>query len=170
MAAWAYGRWGFSIKPGVRARGLAFTALLLASGLAVSVQAARFGAPDPNTHSGPWQPFSPEKVAELRDAGKPVFVDFTAAWCFSCQVNEQVALKPKEVLDAFQARGITMLKADWTNRDEVITRELEKFGRSGVPLYVLYPAGGEPEVLPQVLTPSIVLKALEKIPTSSSAQ
>lgn len=169
MAAWAYGRWGFSIKPGVRARGLAFTALLLAAGLAVSVQAARFGAPDPSGHSGPWQSFSPEKVAELRAAGKPVFVDFTAAWCFSCQVNEQVALKPKEVLDAFQARGITMLKADWTNRDEVITRELEKFGRSGVPLYVLYPAGGEPEVLPQVLTPSIVLKALEKIPTSSSA-
>ncbi|MCE7873408.1 thiol:disulfide interchange protein [bacterium CPR1] len=164
MAAWAYGRWGFSIKTGVRARGLAFTALLLVAGLAVSMQAARFGGP-----SGHWQSFSPEKVAELRAAGKPVFVDFTAAWCFSCQVNEQVALKPKEVLDAFQARGITMLKADWTNRDEVITRELEKFGRSGVPLYVLYPAGGEPEVLPQVLTPSIVLKALEKIPTSSSA-
>lgn len=168
MAGWAYGRWGFSLKPAVRLKGLVFAFVVLCAGLGLSWVAAqevpRAGSPGQAQAEGGWQPYSPEKLAELRAAGKPVFVDFTAAWCFSCQVNDKVALSPAEVQQAFKDRGVTLLKADWTRRDDVITRELAKFGRAGVPLYLLYPPQGEPEVLPQVLTPSIVLKALEKLP------
>jgi thiol:disulfide interchange protein len=93
----------------------------------------------------------------LRKEGKPVFVNLTAAWCISCLVNEKVALSQTSVIDAFKRASITYLKGDWTNRDAEITRLLAEFGRSGVPLYVFYPAGnGKPIVLPQILTPEIV--------------
>ncbi|EUJ10625.1 thiol:disulfide interchange protein [Methylophilaceae bacterium 11] len=106
-----------------------------------------------------WEPYTPEKLAILLAEGKPVFLNFTAAWCISCLVNERVALSQPEVTNAFQQKGITYLKGDWTNQDAHITNLLSKFGRSGVPLYVFYPAGNnaKPIELPQILTPSIVL-------------
>ena len=110
----------------------------------------------------PFEAWSPKRLAELRAQGKPVFVNFTAAWCVTCQVNEQVALSTQEVADAFQRTGAVYLKADWTNRDAAIARELEAHGRAGVPLYLYYPAGGaEPRVLPQLLTPGLVVEALD---------
>lgn len=110
-----------------------------------------------------WQPYSPEKLEKLLAEGKPVFLNFTAAWCISCLVNERVALSQPEVLNAFQQKGITYLKGDWTNQDAVITKVLTAFGRSGVPLYVFYPAENKtkPIELPQILTPSIVLSHIE---------
>ena len=84
---------------------------------------------------------APHRLAELRAAGTPVFVDVTAAWCITCLVNERVALRSAAVTDAFARKGVVTLKADWTTRDPVITRVLASFGRNGVPLYLLYPAG-----------------------------
>jgi len=109
-----------------------------------------------------YEPFSSERLAALRAAGKPVFVNMTAAWCITCLVNERVALSSVEVKDRFKALDITYLKGDWTNGDPQITALLESFGRSGVPLYVYYgPGNAAPVVLPQLLTETIVLDALQ---------
>jgi DsbC/DsbD-like thiol-disulfide interchange protein len=107
------------------------------------------------------EPYSAARLSELRAAKQPVFVDATAAWCLSCKVNERVALKPAEMQQFFRDRNITMLVADWTASDPAITDYLAQFGRNGVPLYVYYPPDGEPVVLPQVLSPSIVREAIE---------
>ena len=107
--------------------------------------------------------WSPEKVKDLQAAGRPILVDFTAAWCVTCQVNEKVALSGSKVAEAFKAQNAVYLKADWTNRDPVIARALADFGRVGVPLYVVYPKnGGAPVILPQLLTEGLVIDAIEK--------
>jgi thiol:disulfide interchange protein DsbD len=111
-----------------------------------------------------WEPFSLQRLeARLRD-GKPVFLDFTAEWCLTCKVNERTVLANQSVKDRFRTAGVIPIRADWTNRNPDITRLLQKFGRSGVPLYVVFPAGKptEPIVLPEVVTAGIVLGALEK--------
>ncbi len=106
-----------------------------------------------------WEPYSAERLQALRAEGKPVFLNFTAAWCITCLANERIALSQQSVIDAFKQNNITYLKGDWTNQDAAITGKLAEFGRKGVPLYVLYPAGENkvPIVLPQILTPEIVL-------------
>ncbi|RAK57728.1 protein-disulfide reductase DsbD family protein [Phenylobacterium deserti] len=106
--------------------------------------------------------YSPQRLAELRAQGKPVFVNYTAAWCVSCQVNDRLALSTPKVADAFEAKGVAYLKADWTRRDPVIAADLARFGRAGVPLYLVYGAdGGEPKILPAILTEGLVLRALD---------
>ncbi len=105
--------------------------------------------------------FSAAGLAELRAAGRPVFVNITAAWCVSCLVNERVAISRAPVQAAFARGGIVYLKGDWTRQDPALTAYLRANGAEGVPLYVFYPAGGKPGViLPQILTPSIVLEAI----------
>ena len=113
--------------------------------------------------SADWVEYSPQKLAELRGQGKAVFVDFTAAWCVTCQVNKRVALNTDKVKSRFADSNIVRMKADWTNRDEKITRALAEFGRNGVPLYVLYDRTGKPTVLPELLTENTVLAALDKL-------
>ena len=108
-----------------------------------------------------WEPYSAEKVAALTAAGKPVFVDFTAAWCVTCQVNERVVLARDDVMQAFRDRGVTLVRADWTRRDPEIARALTALGRSGVPTYAMYKPGRPPELLPELLTPERVLAALD---------
>jgi len=113
-----------------------------------------------------WEPFSPERLAAARASGKPVFVNFTAAWCVTCLVNERVALRSSAVADAFAKKGVVALKADWTARDPMISRILGSLGRSGVPLYALYPPGSPstaPTLLPQLLTEGTVIEAIDKI-------
>jgi thiol:disulfide interchange protein DsbD len=97
----------------------------------------------------------------LRASGKPVFVDATAAWCITCLVNEQAVLSRAAVKDAFRQKQVVYIVADWTNRNEAITRLLEANGRSGVPLYLYYaPGADKPVILPQILTESGVLGAI----------
>jgi len=109
-----------------------------------------------------YEAFSPARLDALRADGRPVFVNLTAAWCITCLVNERIALDRTEVTSAFTAANVAYLKGDWTHRDPAITAMLAKFGRNGVPLYVFYPAGAssQPVVLPQILTPEIVLREI----------
>ena len=108
-------------------------------------------------------PYSATVLAEARTRG-PVFVNFTAAWCITCKVNELAALRSEAIKTTFEKRGITYLKGDWTNEDPAITAALARFGRSGVPLYLLYPKGdSDALVLPQILTPDIVIDAIEAL-------
>ncbi|MFM8654288.1 MAG: protein-disulfide reductase DsbD family protein, partial [Verrucomicrobiota bacterium] len=106
-------------------------------------------------------PWSEEEVARQLAAGRTVFIDFTAAWCLTCQVNERVVLSKPEVQAAFREKNIAFLVADWTRRDPAITAALQKYGREGVPTYViLRPDGSAPVLLPEILTPKLVLESL----------
>ena len=109
----------------------------------------------------PTEAWSPERVAALQAQGKPVFVDFTAAWCITCQVNERTALTTRSVHDAFARTGAVYLKADWTRPNPAIAHALADQGRSGVPLYLVYaPGSPKPQLLPQLLTAGVVVDAL----------
>ena len=115
--------------------------------------------------SGTWQPWSEDAVRKAQAEGHPVFVDFTAKWCLSCQVNERVALDKPEVMQAFKDAHVVLLKADWTQHDDAISTALQHLGRDGVPAYVLYPPGqGGPTLLPEALTPGIVMDAIQQLP------
>lgn len=111
----------------------------------------------------PHEPYSAERLASARSGGRPVFVNMTAAWCITCLVNERVALSSDAVAQRFAAQNILYLKGDWTNRDPAISDYLAGFGRTGVPIYVLYPGNGEPRVLPQILTPAIIDSAIASL-------
>ncbi len=113
-----------------------------------------------------WEPFSIRSVETMLAGGEPVFIDFTAEWCLTCKVNERIVFSDEEVRRSFAERGVRMVKADWTKRDDEITRTLRSFGRSGVPLYVLFQAGGEgePWVFPEIITADMVLEQLHQVP------
>ena len=115
-------------------------------------------------YEGPeFEAYSEVRLAQLRQEG-PVFVNFTAGWCITCKVNEAVALDSPTIKQAFESHGVAYLKGDWTNEDPAITKKLTEYGRSGVPLYLLYSgADGKATVLPQLLTEDIVLQTLEKL-------
>lgn len=110
-----------------------------------------------------WEPYAPSRLADLRQQGRPVFINLTAAWCITCLVNERVALNRPGFKQLLQSEGITYLKGDWTNQDAQISALLKQYGRSGVPLYLFYPSGAESQavVLPQILTHDIVSSALQ---------
>ena len=112
-----------------------------------------------------WERFSRARMTEAAAAGKPVFVDFTAAWCITCLVNERVALETQGTRRAFEQTGTVKLKGDWTNRDPEISALLKELGRAGVPLYLFWPPGAErPNILPQVLTEAAILAELSSTP------
>jgi thiol:disulfide interchange protein DsbD len=167
LAAWLYGS---SRLSGVRARRVAtvVTLLLALLGTTLALDSRKpVGNPDQAAHhpdqldSLP-EPYTPARLDALLEAGKPVFVNLTAAWCITCLVNERVALNRPEVQAHLRQAGIVYLKGDWTNQNAEISALLAQHGRSGVPLYLYYPHGkfAPAQVLPQLLTPAIVLGAL----------
>ncbi|HRZ61864.1 MAG TPA: thioredoxin family protein, partial [Rubrivivax sp.] len=107
--------------------------------------------------------------------GRPVFVDFTAAWCVSCQVNKRLVLDTAPIQAAFAQAGVTLMRADWTRRDAVITQALARLGRNGVPVYVLHRPGQAPLLLPEILSPGAVrdalatLQPLQSLPADKAA-
>ena len=111
-----------------------------------------------------WQPYSQQALDQARGSGHPVFIDFTAAWCLSCQVNERLVLRSADVQRQFADRKLTLLKADWTQYDPEITKELASLNRSGVPTYVIYPSSptAHADVLPELLTKDVVLSAIQR--------
>jgi thiol:disulfide interchange protein DsbD len=112
---------------------------------------------------GEWQPWSQAKVEQLVAAGQPVFVDFTAAWCVTCQVNKKTTLTNAQVLADLKTRNVALLRADWTRRDPAITAALGSLGRSGVPVYVFYRKGSPPVVLSELLGVDEVRQAAARL-------
>jgi len=110
-----------------------------------------------------WAAWSQEEQREALARGSPIFVDFTAAWCITCQANKRLVLHNDQVQQAFQQHGVVLMRADWTRRDEAIARELARFARSGVPMYVLYDRKGNAHLLPEILSTKIVLDELGSI-------
>ncbi len=165
FAVWLFGVSQRASRPWLPRFG-AVAGLLVAIPLAVMGSAMTASAEIPSGGPSPVsgiaaEPWSPAKVDSLRAAGRPVFVDFTAAWCVTCQVNERTALATAGVADAFRRTNTAYLRADWTNRNADIADALKAQGRAGVPLYLVYDAkGGEPQVLPQILTEGGVVSAL----------
>jgi thiol:disulfide interchange protein DsbD len=148
-------------------RGLAAAAVLLAFAAALKLEdgpaaASSASGPSQGVSFEGWERFSRDRMTEAAAAGKPVFVDFSAAWCITCLVNERVALETPAVRRAFEQAGVVKLKGDWTNRDPEITGLLKELGRAGVPLYLYWaPGAPSPKILPQVLTEGSVIAELQ---------
>jgi thiol:disulfide interchange protein DsbD len=168
IAGWFLGRW-----PATR-WATVVAALIVAGVVGLAVYGQRLASEDaanqpPISSKGSkvrstWQPWSADAVQKSLSAGQPVFVDFTASWCLTCQVNERVAFSQPDVAQAFAAKNVALFRADWTREDPAITQALTALGRSGVPVYALYtPGQSDPVLLPQVLTPGIVMDAIQKL-------
>ena len=107
--------------------------------------------------------YTPQLLEDLRDENNLVFLNFTADWCITCKVNEAVALKTSEVSKVLAEKNITYLEADWTRKDPIISKALEQYGRTGLPLYLLFPSEGDPLILPEILTEDILLSYLNEV-------
>ncbi len=173
FAVWVYGTWG-GLDRGhtVRMIGrvVALTILIAASfAFYVEVRLAKESEkinPQVVEKQGDWIPYSEEKLQSLLSSKTPVFLDFSAKWCLTCQANLLV-IESQEVTKAFAKYGVVKMLADWTTGDEVITKKLRKLGRNGVPVYAVYGNDhwDDPIILPEVITPEIVIDALEKVST-----
>jgi thiol:disulfide interchange protein DsbD len=164
IAGWFIGRWPAKRWSAVVATVILLGVIALDAFAPQKLTTASETLSAPEMH-GLWQPWSTEAVSRSLAAGQPVFVDFSASWCLTCQVNERAVLNQPEVVKALQAKNVVLMKADWTRHDEAITKALTALGRSGVPAYALYASGeASPRLLPEVLTPGIVTDAVAKLP------
>jgi thiol:disulfide interchange protein DsbD len=156
MGIWVYGRWRApGASPGRARFGLIACALLLAAG--ASTGWPRAAAPTDLV----WEKWSPEAVERLRGEGRIVYVDFTARWCATCQANKRLVFHSEDVLRMFRDERVVPLRGDWTNRDPAITAELARYHRSAVPFNVVWlPGHADPVILPELLTPAVVLRTL----------
>ncbi|MGC8548653.1 MAG: protein-disulfide reductase DsbD family protein [Acidobacteriaceae bacterium] len=172
IAGWFLGRWPAKIASTITA------ILVIVAAIALPAYAAS-ALPPPSQSSTQssskasgqtnWQPYTPALLQQYLSQGKPVFVDFTADWCLSCQVNQRVVLDRPDVQRRLANSGVQLLKADWTRHDPAITQALARLGRSGIPTYALYSgkSGQPPQLLPAVLTPGILFSALDSIHTTN---
>lgn len=178
LVAVAFGAWTY----GLSARSRTGTRVWRATGSAVAllvavwawplvqaqpaaITATASGAGVSTVASAPWQPWSEQAVLQAQAAGRPIFIDFTAAWCVTCQVNKRTTLNDGALQAEFAAKGVRLLRADWTNRDPAITQELARLGRSGVPVYALYaPGATQARLLPEILTIATVREAIAAWP------
>jgi thiol:disulfide interchange protein DsbD len=172
LGAWIFGKWG-SVIATTKAQ---ITSFLIALGLstvagflflttefaepAIAQELSSQEEMDFSEHI-PWQPFSDENIDALKNDHKAIFIDFTADWCLSCKVNEKNVLETETIRNAMKTQGIVPVKADWTRRDESISRWLKEYGKAGVPFYLFIKADGTALPLPEVLTTNIVLEAFE---------
>jgi len=163
FALWAYGR-NQDSGGGARVAWIVVALLSLGAAVWAAMQIEGVAAPSQSQASGGalrYEAYSEKRLAELRAAGRPVFLNATADWCITCLLNERVALETESVAKAFTAHHVAALKADWTRRDAAIAALLARYGRQGVPLYLYFASGAdEPVILPQLLTPDIVLSAI----------
>lgn len=167
IAAWIFGHWATPVSS-QRTRWIAYVVsmLFVVGGITLIVAPRSTWVLDekhpPQWKDDGWEVFSPERVIALQKQGIPVLIDFTAKWCLICQANHMV-LSSDTVDQKLVDAGVVKMKADWTKNDPVITKALAEFGRNSVPLYVLYGADGEqdPQILPQVLTPDIVMNFVD---------
>ncbi|MCC5832379.1 MAG: thioredoxin family protein [Chlamydiales bacterium] len=174
IGGWIFGRWGAPTRRRLTRTVATFMAALLLffGGSAVILTAKQHrdieiaSGSDTRLVSDGWEIFSPERVEQLRARGTPVFVDFTAKWCLICQANKAI-LHSSDLTRAFKEKGVVTMMADWTKKDPVITDQLDKLGRTGVPVYVLYPGDlqQQPYILPQTLSGKVVRNYLEKLAT-----
>lgn len=167
ISCWLYGSYCGPLSK-TRSRAIAiFFAVLFAGGGGWYFLGEKFSVAGSHESGGiEWVPFSARELSALQTAGKSVFVDFTADWCITCKFNERTAIDTPAVQQLLQEKKVVPMRADWTNANPEITAALRNFGRVGVPFYVIYPAGrpAEPVVLPEILTESILLDALRKLP------
>ncbi len=172
MAVWIYGRWNApGASPGRARFGvvglLAVGAFGLWLGWPHTLDASASRAPG-SPPAVTWQPWSPEAVEKLRAEGRVIYVDFTARWCATCQTNKKLVFGSDDVLHVFDEKKIAALRADWTNQDPRITAELAKYKRAAVPFNLVWlPGQPEPVILPEILTPGIVLDAVKPAPSGS---
>ena len=178
IGCWIFGKWGaFNRRKVTRAVATVLAALIIFTSGGAALMTAKQHRDSPSStggmqlvaEHGGWEHYSPERVAELRALGTPVFIDFTAKWCLICQANK-VTLHSSEIQKAFREKGVVTMTADWTKKDPVITQQLEKLGRTGVPVYVLYPGNTRdtPYILPQTLTAHVIHDYLSKLKDGSA--
>lgn len=163
-----FGAWTYGVAQQGSGRALLPRGLAAASAVGLVVLLPQLGAATTpsvaaTASSAGSEPFSSARLAALRQEGKPVFINLTAAWCITCLVNERTTLSSAAVKEAFQSRGVAYLKGDWTNQNPEITAFLRSFAHDGVPFYVFYPADGKDAVLlPSVLTEAAVVGELRR--------
>lgn len=162
--AWTWGQFGSAAsRSGSRTAWAIATLALMVGGVGIAWQPNPPGAVDYAVQTG-WVPYTEAALDRARSDGHWVFVDFTAAWCVTCQVNKRLVLNTDAVTSRFAETHVTLMRADWTSRDARIGEALRRLGRSGVPAYALYPPGGAPpRLLPEILTRDIVLQALDAV-------
>jgi thiol:disulfide interchange protein DsbD len=160
----AFGAWAWGLQGRIRwvlsALALAGLAWLGATTLPAALREATVPQAGSSEASPRWQAWSEARLQSELAAGRPVFVDFTAAWCVTCQYNKKTTLSDASLLADFDARKVTLLRADWTRRDATITQALTALGRSGVPVYALYAPGKAPVILSELPSVAEVQAAL----------
>lgn len=167
-----FGIWLLNAAPRAGAAGLVVKAIgliAMAAGVVLPMGHMSYGSPPQSgevytlKENSPYDDvWSPETVEALRAEGRPVFIDFTASWCVTCQVNKRTTFANNRVKDLFASENVAFLVADWTRKDKMIGEELARHGRAGVPLYLFYPGdGGDPVILPQVLSPDLVVNSIK---------